>query len=102
GGEWWSRVTAGTRKKTRARGPRESSPTRAAGGGRPAPPLPDARTSRPPRVSRGPGAEEALRPPEQQEDRERVDEGRAALGHVLLEREIEHADQERGVEATGN
>src|SRR5262245_5946981 len=42
-----------------------------------------------------PGAEQALRAPEQQEDRERVDERGAALGHILLEREVEHADQER-------
>src|SRR6201988_3833132 len=80
----------------------ESAPTRGADGGGPARPPPDARTSRPPAASRGLRAEEALRPPEQEQDRERVDERRAALGHVLLEREVEHADQERRVEHAGH
>ena len=47
-------------------------------------------------------SEQALRPPEQEQDRERVDEQRAALRHVLLEHEVEHADQERRVEHSGH
>ena len=47
-------------------------------------------------------SEQALRPPQQQQDRERENEQRAALRQVELEREVEHADQQRCVEHAGD
>ena len=46
--------------------------------------------------------EQPLRPPQQEQDRQRVDEQRPALRHVLLEHEVEDADQERRVEDAGH
>ena len=47
-------------------------------------------------------SEQALRPPQQQQDGQRENEQRAALRQVELEREVEHADQERREEHAGD
>src|SRR5689334_21615013 len=75
-----------SRRGWRSRG---APPTSAGGGGAPGP------SSRP---SAAFLAEQALRPREQQDEGQRVDEERAALREVDLQHEIKHADQDRGEE----
>src|SRR5437879_475686 len=86
------------RNRRRGRGPRGSAPRSAAGDGRPRRAPPGARPEPARARSCRLPPEQALRPPEQEQDRKGENEKGTALGQVFLEREVEHADQERCVE----